>query len=69
MIDDMQLEHWKTKAEAAEILKCSEKTISRLADQKRMAPATQSHLSLIARPSMIHPGFSISLCATVARFS
>ena len=30
MIDDTQLEHWKTKAEASEILKCSEKTISRL---------------------------------------
>ena len=34
MIDDTQLEHWKTKAEASEILKCSEKTISRLAAQK-----------------------------------
>ena len=29
----------------------------------------QSRLSLIARPSMIHPGFSISLCASVLRFS
>ena len=36
MIDDTQLEHWKTKAEASEILKCSEKTISRLAAQKRI---------------------------------
>ena len=29
----------------------------------------QSCLSLIARPSMIHPGFRISLCASVSRFS
>ncbi len=30
------LDHWKTKAEAAEILECSEKTIGRLAAQKKI---------------------------------
>ena len=45
MIDDTQLEQWKTKAEATEILKCSEKTISRLADQKRIQKLMQRNLS------------------------
>ena len=50
MIDDMQLEHWKTKAEAAEILKCSEKTISRLADQKRIQKVMRRNPGHRAQP-------------------
>ena len=34
-----QLEQWKTQAEAAEILKCSEKTISRMAGQNKIQRA------------------------------
>ena len=34
-----QLEHWKTQAEAAEILKCSGKTISRMAAQNKIQRA------------------------------
>ena len=50
MIDDTQLEHWKTKAEATEILKCSEKTISRLADQKRIQKLMQRNLGRRTQP-------------------
>ena len=50
MIDDMQLEHWKTKAEAAEILKCSEKTVSRLADQKRIQKVMRRNPGRRAQP-------------------
>ena len=50
MIDDMRLEHWKTKAEAAEILKCSEKTISRLADQKRIQKVMRRNPGRRAQP-------------------
>ena len=31
-----QLNDWKTQAEAAEILKCSEKTVGRMAAQKKI---------------------------------
>ena len=31
-----QLDDWKTQAEAAEILKCSQKTIGRMAAQKKI---------------------------------
>jgi excisionase family DNA binding protein len=34
-----QLGHWKSQAEAAEILKCSEKTISRMAGQGKIEKA------------------------------
>lgn len=34
-----KLEHWKSQAEAAEILKCSEKTISRMAAQNKIQRA------------------------------
>ena len=34
-----QLRHWKSQAEAAEILKCSEKTISRMAGQGKIEKA------------------------------
>ena len=50
MIDDTQLEHWKTKAEASEILKCSEKTISRLAAQKRIQQLMRRNPGRRAQP-------------------
>ena len=50
MIDDTQLEHWKTKAEASEILKCSEKTISRLAAQKRIQKLMRRNPGRRAQP-------------------
>ena len=34
MVD--QLDEWKTQAEAAEILKCSQRTIGRMAGQKKI---------------------------------
>ena len=50
IIDDTQLEHWKTKAEASEILKCSEKTISRLAAQKRIQQLMRRNPGRRAQP-------------------
>ena len=50
MIDDTQLEHWKTKAEASEILKCSEKTISRLSAQKRIKKLMRRNPGRRAQP-------------------
>ena len=50
MIDDTQREHWKTKAEASEILKCSEKTISRLAAQKRIQQLMRRNPGRRAQP-------------------
>ena len=40
MVD--QLDEWKTQAEAAEILKCSQRTIGRMAGQKKIQRITTS---------------------------
>ena len=55
MIDDPQLEHWKTKAEAAEIPKCSEKTIQS-AGQPKANPKADALESRTAGAASVQSG-------------
>ena len=49
------LDDWKTKAEAAEILSCSQKTIERMAAQKRIQKIMRRNPGRKATP-VYHPG-------------
>ena len=50
-----ELDDWRTKAEAAEILGCSEKTVERYAKQKRIQKVMRRNPGRKAMP-VFHPG-------------
>ena len=61
-----KLDDWKTKAEAAEILGCSEKTVERYAKQKRIQKVLRRNPGRKAMP-VFHPGDIETLRAEAVR--